>query len=102
MIYIQRCLCVKFYDSTLVGCWSSLSIRRIIYKFLNVCPFGLYSFCGKWEGWYPVNQFNLTSWMAEVTPTDSHKAVRNRCVIEILVASMCCLLTFVEFSKGVF
>ena len=29
-----------FYDlSTLVGCWSSVSIRRIIYKFLNVCPF---------------------------------------------------------------
>ena len=21
------------------GCWSSVSIRRIIYKFLNVCPF---------------------------------------------------------------
>ena len=29
-----------FYDlSVLVGCWSSVSIRRIIYKFLNVCPF---------------------------------------------------------------
>ena len=29
-----------FHDlSTLVGCWSSVSIRRIIYKFLNVCPF---------------------------------------------------------------
>ena len=24
---------------SLVGCWSSVSIRRIIYKFLNVCPF---------------------------------------------------------------
>ena len=29
-----------FYDlSALVGCWSLVSIRRIIYKFLNVCPF---------------------------------------------------------------
>ena len=29
-----------FYDlSALVGCWSSVSIRRIIYNFLNVCPF---------------------------------------------------------------
>ena len=29
-----------FYDlSALVGCWSTVSIRRIIYKFLNVCPF---------------------------------------------------------------
>ena len=24
--------------SALVGLWSSVSIRRIIYKFLNVCP----------------------------------------------------------------
>ena len=30
-----------FFDdlSALVGCWSSVSTRRIIYKFLNVCPF---------------------------------------------------------------
>ena len=29
-----------FYDlSALVGCWFSVSIRRIIYKFLNACPF---------------------------------------------------------------
>ena len=34
-------VCVPhFYDlSGLVDCWSSVSIRRIIYKFLNVCPF---------------------------------------------------------------
>ena len=34
-------VCVPhFYDlSALVGCWSSVSIRRIIYIFLNVCPF---------------------------------------------------------------
>ena len=25
--------------SAMVGCWSSVSMRRIIYKFLNVCPF---------------------------------------------------------------
>ena len=28
-----------FYLSALVGCWSSVSKRRIIYTFLNVCPF---------------------------------------------------------------
>ena len=29
-----------FYDlSALVGFWSLVSIRRIIYKFSNVCPF---------------------------------------------------------------
>ena len=27
------------YILHLVGCWSSVSIRRITYKFLNVCPF---------------------------------------------------------------
>ena len=39
--YITIHVCVlHFYDlSTLVGCWSSVYIRRIIYKFLNVCPF---------------------------------------------------------------
>ena len=31
---------IYVYDlSALVGCWSSVSLRRIIYKFLNVCPF---------------------------------------------------------------
>ena len=39
--YITIYVCVPhFYDlSALVGYWSSVSIRRIIYKFLNVCPF---------------------------------------------------------------
>ena len=39
--YITIYVCVPhFYDlSALVRCWSSVSIRRIIYKFLNVCPF---------------------------------------------------------------
>ena len=31
-----------FYDlSTLVGCWSSVYIRKIFIKFLNVCPFAV-------------------------------------------------------------
>ena len=39
--YITMCVCVPhFYDlSALVGCWSSVSIWRIIYTFFNVCPF---------------------------------------------------------------
>ena len=34
-------VCVPHFNdlSALVGCWSSVSIRRIIYKFLNVCHF---------------------------------------------------------------
>ena len=38
--YHLTCLCNNFYGlSALVGCWSLVFIRRIIYKFLNVCPF---------------------------------------------------------------
>ena len=39
--YITIYVCVlHFYDlSALVGCWSSVFIRMIIYQFLNGCPF---------------------------------------------------------------
>ena len=46
-------VCVPyFYDlSALVGCLSSVSIRRNIFKFLNVCPFDYkaVAVCGKVE-----------------------------------------------------
>ena len=44
--YITIYVCVPhFYDLfALVGCWSLVSIGRIIYKFLNVCPFDYTSF----------------------------------------------------------
>ena len=42
------------YDlSTLVGCWSSVYIRRIIYKLLNVCPFDYTAFVVSWKVVYP-------------------------------------------------
>ena len=38
-------MCNNFYGlSTSVGCWSSAFTRRIIYKFLNVCPFDYTAF----------------------------------------------------------
>ena len=39
--YLAKYVGVPYFNdlSTLVGCWSSVSIRRINYKFLNVCPF---------------------------------------------------------------
>ena len=43
--YHLTCLCCDFYGlSVLVGCWSSAFIRRIIYTFLNVCPFDYTAF----------------------------------------------------------
>ena len=41
-----------------------------------------------------VNWFNHNSWM-----TDNPKLVHNRCVIEVLVAFLCCQFVF-EFSVG--
>ena len=37
--------------------------------------------------------------MTVVTPTDRHKLVRNCCVIDVLVAFLCCPLVF-EFSDA--
>ena len=44
--YITKYFCAPyFYDlSAFVGCWSSVYIRRIFYKFLNVCPFDYTTF----------------------------------------------------------
>ena len=43
--YHLTCLCYNLYGlSALVGCWSLAFIRRIIYKFLNVCPFDYTAF----------------------------------------------------------
>ena len=49
--YITLYVCVPhFYDlSALVGCWSSVSIRRIIYNFLNVCPFNYTAVAVSWK-----------------------------------------------------
>ena len=41
-----------------------------------------------------------TSWVAVVTPTDRPKSTRNRCVIEVLLAFLCCQAAFFDFSVG--
>ena len=48
-------VCVPhFYDlSTLAGCWSSVYTRRIIYKFLNVCPYDYTAFAASVKVGYP-------------------------------------------------
>ena len=43
--YHLTCLCNTFYGlSALVSCWSSAFVRRVIFKFLNVCPFDFTAF----------------------------------------------------------
>ena len=41
-----------------------------------------------------------TSRVAVVTPTNRFKSVRNRCVIEVLEAFLCCQVAFRIFSVG--
>ena len=43
-VYHLACLCNNFMASRLVDVWSSVFIRGIIYKFLNVCPFDYTAF----------------------------------------------------------
>ena len=91
--YITIHVCVlHFYDlSTLVGCWSSVYIRRIIYKFLNVCPFDYTAVAVSGKVGYPLTGLTTpVGWL--VTPTDRPKSVRNRCVIEVFGGV--CVLSF--------
>ena len=84
-IILLHCIYVRvphFYDlSAFVGCWSLVSVRRIIYKFLNVCPFD-YTLLRLWR--VERSLTNLTTPVGlTATPTDRPKSVRNRCVIEV-------------------
>ena len=46
---IDVCLRVFYELSALVGCWSSVSIRKIIYNFINVFPFDYTAFSLSWK-----------------------------------------------------
>ena len=71
LFYHLGCLFTDFNDlSAFVGCWSSVLIRRIFYRILNVCPFDYTAFAVSGKFWDPVNRFSNTSWEAVVTPTD--------------------------------
>ena len=104
MIYyfITLYVCVPhLYDlSALVGCWSSVSIGRIIYILFNVCPFDYMAVVVIGIDERSVNRFNQTS-VAVYTPTDRPKSVRNRCVIEFFGGLFCVVtLLFDFFSVG--
>ena len=93
-IYYLCFTCIDFYDLyAWGGYWFVIYIRRVIYKFLNVCPFDFTAVAGSRKVG-PVNQVNHTSWVAVVTPTDRPKSVRSRCVIELFWRCLCCHFTF--------
>ena len=60
-----------------------------------MCPFDYTVVAGSGKVG-PVNQVNHTSWVANVTPTDRPKSVRNRSVIELFVALF--VLSFCPFD----
>ena len=99
--YQFTCLCNNFYGlSSLVGCWSSAIIRRIIYKFLNVCPFvtRLLRLVERLVSRKPVEPqqlggYRCPNWPSWVGP----QSLCNRSFGGVFVLSRC----FLDFSAGV-
>ena len=54
-----------------------------------MCPFDYTAVAG--SGKVSRKPVNHTSWVAVVTPTDRPKSVRNRCLIELILALFVCL-----------
>ena len=89
-------MCTTFYDlSALVGCWSSVSFRRIINKFLGVCPFNKTAVVVSGK-----NERSKTRWVAVITPTDRPKSVQNFCVIKVSDGVFVLSHYFLDFSVG--
>ena len=62
-----------------------LSIMRITYNFLNMCPFDYTAVPVSGKVVRSKTGFTThTSGVAVVTPTDRPKSVRNRCLIKVL------------------
>ena len=90
LFYHLTCLWNDFCGmSAFVGCWSLAFIRRIIYKFLNACPFHYTAFVVSGKVGIPLT--GLTSpvgWLSL-----SQLTVQSRCAIVVLwflVAFVCC------------
>ena len=64
-----------------------------------MCPFDYTAFAFSGKGWYPVNRFNHTSWVAIVTPADRPKSVCNHCVIEVFGGVFVLSRCFLDFCR---
>ena len=91
------------YDCAHVSQFPQSEIELMNFFKLNICvSLSLHSFCGTLEGWNPVNQFNYTNWMTVVISTDHPQSVCNHCVVQVLAASLFCLLTLIFWWYGGF
>ena len=101
--YITIYDCVEhFYNlSALAGCWPSVSIRRIIYKFSNVCPFDytVVAVSGKVVN----SQTGLTTPVGWLLLLQLTVLSRSALVVQwkFLVAFSCCYVAFWIFFVGV-
>ena len=72
------------------GCWSFVSIWRLIHTFqLVYFFFWLHDCCGKWKGWTVKLYVKNFSWMTVVAQTDRPKSICNSCVIKRFDAFLC-------------
>ena len=96
--YHLTSLCNNSYGlSALVGCWYSIFIRRIVYKFLNACPFDYTAFAVSWKVEILLSGLTTPVGWLSLPPTDRPKSIRKRCVIEVVGAVCllsCCFLCF--------
>ena len=89
-----------FHLSTLVSCWSSVFIKRIINKFLNVCPFYYTAFVVSAKVGYPLTRLTTPvrwSLLLKLTVISGPALVVKS---KFLVAFFCCPLVF-EFSLDI-
>ena len=58
-------LCMFVYHIFITSpLWLAVGLHKEDYlQIFKYVPFWLHSFCGKWEGWVPVNRFNHTTCM---------------------------------------
>ena len=79
--YITIYVCVPhfYYLSAFVGCRSSVFIRRIIYKFLNVCPFDFTAVAVSGKVERSLTGLTTPVGLTAVTPTYRPKSVRSMC-----------------------
>ena len=102
LLYYYICLCTTFLLFLRFGWLLALSLYKDDYLQIFQCvSFWLHGCCGYWEGWALVNQFNHTSGVSVVPPSDLPKSVRNGCVIEVFGGVFVLSRCFFDFSVGV-
>ena len=99
MVLCSTCIRTHFYDvSALVACWSSVSISRIIYIFLNVFLFYFTAFVVSEKVWYPYSGLTTAVWwllLIQLTLLSRTAAVT--CMLSTFWWSLCVVKWLLNF-----